>query len=216
MTMFPPSRPRTFLIAAAAILFPFGPLLAAENAATRPAAPAGSPTASATTAPSNDQAVADRKEQEITRVMEFLRVTQPDVYEQARSFREADPARFEKLIRGALGTVNRLEDVKRRDPRLFELKMKDLELAYKSLRLARELQRPDLAAADRARMSEELTTAVTTEFDVCQQMREHEIASMRTRLQDLDKQLQERAKDKDALIKQRMQDLVEKPARLEW
>jgi hypothetical protein len=65
-------------------------------------------------------------------------------------------------------------------------------------------------------MSDELTSVVTTEFDVCQQMREHEIASMRTRLQDLDKQLQERAKDKDALIKQRMQDLVEKPARLEW
>lgn len=213
MTTYPLPRPhRTYLFAAAALLFPLATALLADTPTTRPAA---SPAAAAT-APTTEQAAADRKEQEITKVMEFLRVTQPDVYDQALTFREADPARFEKLIRGALGTVNRLEDLKKRDPRLFELKMKDLELAYKSMRLARELQRPDLAAADRTRLSDDLTTVVTTEFDISQQMREHEIASMRTRLQDLDKQLQERAKDKDALIRQRVQDLVEKPPRLEW
>lgn len=216
MTTYPLPRPhRTYLFAAAALLFPVATALLADTPATRPAA-GPSAAASPTTAPTTEQAAADRKEQEITKVMEFLRVTQPDVYDQALTFREADPARFEKLIRGALGTVNRLEDLKKRDPRLFELKMKDLELAYKSMRLARELQRPDLAAADRTRLSDDLTTVVTTEFDISQQMREHEIASMRTRLQDLDKQLQERAKDKDALIRQRVQDLVEKPPRLEW
>ncbi len=173
--------------------------------------------AGATTAPaSTEQAAADRKEQEIARVMEFFRVTQPDVYDQAKSLREVDPARFEKLVRGALGTVNHLEAIKKNDPLLFDLKMKDLALAYQSLRLARELQKPGLTPAEHGSLATQLTKVVTDEFDICQQERQQEIADLRTRLQDLDKQLQERAKDKDALIKQRVQDLVEKPPRLDW
>ncbi|HVX83446.1 MAG TPA: hypothetical protein VH253_01380 [Phycisphaerae bacterium] len=213
---FAGNRRHKWLLGLVALLLGQTAYLAAQSVkppATRPARPA---IASTTTAPTTEQAAALKKEQEIARVMEFFRVTQPDVYAQAKTLRDADPAQFEKLVRGALGTVNHLEDLRKRDPVQFELKMKDLELAYKSLRLARELQRSDLDPAERQRISSDLHEVVTQEFDVCQQMRQEAITFIKNRVQDLDKELQDRAKQKDALINQRVQDLTEKSPKLEW
>lgn len=209
-------RRHLLLLGLTGVLLGQAAYLAAESVTSSATRPAETAIASTATAPTTEQAAALRKQQEIARVMEFFRVTQPDVYEQARTLRDADPAKFEKLVRGALGTVNRLEDLKKHDPVQFELKMKDLELAYKSLRLAREVQRSDLDPAEHQRIAADLQATVAQEFDVCQQMRQEEITFIKSRLQDLDKQLQDRAKDKDALIKQRVQDLTEKPPRLEW
>ncbi|HVS72258.1 MAG TPA: hypothetical protein VHQ47_13465 [Phycisphaerae bacterium] len=210
---FAGNRRHLLLLGLAGLILGQAAYLAAQSAkppATRPAA------LSAATAPTTEQAAAQKKEQEIARVMEFFRVTQPDVYAQAKTLRDADPAQFEKLVRGALGTVNHLEDLRKRDPVQFDLKMKDLELAYKSLRLARELQRNDLDPSERQRVSADLRAVVTQEFDVCQQMRQEAINFIKNRVQDLDKDLQNRAKQKDALIKQRIQDLTEKSPKLEW
>lgn len=191
----------------------FGAVLMGQAAGSGPTARAN---VASTTQPTTDQAAAEHREQDIARVMEFFRITQPDVYDQALTFKETDPARFEKLVRGAVGTVNRLETLRKQDPALFDLKMQDLTLAYKSMRLAKELQKQDLPAADHDRLMTEMTAVVTTEFDVAQQMREHEIAYLKSRLTDLDKQLQDRANDKDALIKQRTQDLLQKAPPLDW
>ena len=196
-----------------AVLLP-AVMLLGKSADKHPAAHA-TPAAAASSAATQPDA-AQRNADEIARVMEFFRVTQPDVYEQAIQFRDANPEQFEKLVRGAASTVNHLEDLRKRDPVLFNLKMQDLELAYKSFRMARELKRPDLPSADRTRLTADLSDIVAKEFDVCQQMRQHEVDFLRQRLQDVAKQVQDRAKQKDDLIKQRVQDLVDKPPRLEW
>jgi hypothetical protein len=173
-------------------------------AATRPAA----------TQPRKPEA--NKKEEEIARVMEFFRVTQPDVYEQATTLRDTEPARFEKLVRGAVNTVNKLEDMRKRNPRLFELTMKDLELNYRSLRLSRQLKRADLPTPDRERLTNELTGIVSTQFDIRQRIRQEEIEHLKQQLQALGDKLQSNEKVKDALIKKRVDDLVEKPPRLDW
>ena len=67
------------------------------------------PPAPATSAPTTDSSQPttktreQRHEEDINRVMEFFRVTQPDVFEKAKALRESDPAKFDKLIRGAVG-----------------------------------------------------------------------------------------------------------------
>jgi hypothetical protein len=156
------------------------------------------------------------KEQEIARVMEFFRVTQPDVYEQAKTLRETDPERFEKLVRPAFHTVRKLEDLRKRSPKLFQLTMQDLELNYRSLRLSRQLKRPDLPAGDREKMTTELTGIVSTQFDIRQQIRQEEIENLKTQLKELGDKLQSNESVKATLIKKRVDDLVEKPPRLDW
>ncbi len=191
----------TFAIASA-ILFPTH--LRADDKS--PAAPATQP------AKTKEQ----RKQEETARVMEFFRVTQPDVYEQAKSLRDNDTTAFEKMIHSAANTVNKLEDLHRRNPALFDLRMKDFELAYRSLKVAKEIKRPDITPSDRDQLTKDLTDLVSTQFDLRQKIRQLEIDDVQKQLADLSQQLQDRKADKDTLIKKRVDDLIETVPRLEW
>jgi len=209
-------RPRHTLLAVALMTVP-SLFLFAEN----PAPTATSTTRTATApaprpATDRDKERERKRQEEIERTMEFFRVTQPDVWEQARVLREKDPAKFEETIRKAADTVNTLQELKRKNPKLYELNLKDFELYYKSLRLAKSLKAPDLSAADKTRMTAELAQVLTDQFDNRQKIRQLQIDEQAQKLKELENQLKEREKIKAQLIKKRVDDLLEKPPRLEW
>jgi hypothetical protein len=194
-------------------------LLAEQKTPPRAAAPATTTSQPATTASAaelRERAKQARKEEELARVMEFFRVTQPDVYEQAKTLQATDPARFEKLVGSTVGTVNRLEELKKRSPKLFELRMRDLELNYQSLRKSRILKQPDLASSERERISGDLVIIVTAQFETRQRIRQQEIEELKAQLKALEANLEKDGSDKDARIKKRVEDLVERTPRLEW
>jgi hypothetical protein len=157
-----------------------------------------------------------RKQDDIDRVMEFFRLTQPDVFDQAQALRGSNPARFDRLIMGALPTVNRLEALRRKSQQLFDLSIQDLQLGYQSLRIAQRLKRTDLSDADRAKLTEQLKAVVAAEFVVQQQIRQLEINDLQQKVQDLDSQVKGREMDQQNIIQKRVQDLVERNPRLEW
>jgi len=157
-----------------------------------------------------------RRQDDIDRVMEFFRLTQPDVYDQALALRGSNPARFDRLIMGALPTVNRLEAIRRKSQQLFDLSMQDLQLGYQSLRIAQRLKRTDLSDADRAKLTAQLQAVVAAEFEVQQQIRQMEINDLQQKVQDLDSQVKGREMDQENIIQKRVRDLVERNPRLEW
>ena len=176
------------------------------------ASPGGGPEGPEPAARSAEQ----KKQDDINRVMDFFRITQPDVYNQAKVLHGTDPARFDRLIMGALPTVNRLETIRRRSEKLFALSMQDLQLGYQSLRIAQRLKRTDLSGADRANLTEQLRAVVAAEFAVQQQIRQWEIDDLQEKVLDLDSQVKDRDMDEEAIIQKRMEDLVERNPRLEW
>jgi hypothetical protein len=98
--------------------------------------------------------------------------------------------------------------------------MKDLELNYRSLRLARDLKKQDLSAEEKSRLLKDLQDVVSEEFDVRQQIRQLEIDEQAQKLRDLIKDLEDKLKKRDEvkadLIKKRVDDLQEKTPRLDW
>jgi hypothetical protein len=209
-------QPARIIAGLALILLPAAIALSADEKPHPATPPASAQPGQVATTRAAKPDPAKKKEEEIARVMEFFRVTQPDVYEQARTLRETDPAKFEKLVRPAIWTVNKLEDMKKRKPKLFELTMKDLELNYRSMRISRQLKNADLPAADRDKLTTELTGIVSNQFDLRQQIRQEEIENLKTQLKELGDRLQNNEKVKDTLIKKRVDDLIEKPPRLDW
>jgi len=214
----PISRGRAILFAGGFLACVFSSVLLLDAEARTPASlPAN---ASSQTRPTASQPAATRpdsqKEEEIARVMEFLRVTQPDAYEKAKTLRSQDPARFEMLVGATAPTVAKLEDIRKSSPRLFDLSMQDLTLNYKSLRLAHELKRTDLPDSDRMKFRQQLSEVVSTEFAVQQEIRQIEIDNLRQQVENLGHQLQDRQQNKDKIIDKRVGDLIEKPPRLEW
>jgi len=172
-------------------------LLAEEKAAEKPA----------TTAPAKTK---EQKEaEEVARVMDFFHRTQPDVYKQAHRLQETDPEKFKSLIQPAIRIVNMLEDLKKRDPEYYDLKMKEYQLAFQSRRLAEQLHRNDLTPADREKIMAELADIVSQEFDNAQQVRRKEIANIVARVKRLQADLSEREKNKDKHLNRRLNDLTD-------
>lgn len=212
-----PRRFRPLLIAAGVVLcaLPSAMSLLAEDAPVVLASKVATQPTTAATAPNPTKKDA-RREEEISRVMDFFKQTQPDVYEQALKLRDSDPARFEKVIREASGTVKRLDELRRNKPKLFDLTMKDLTLNYRSVRLAREAKRTDLTPEQRDRNTKELQKVVEEQFSLRQQIRQFEIDEAAQRVRDLENALKDRDKVKADLIKKRVEELLEKPPRLDW
>ena len=157
-----------------------------------------------------------KKQENIERVMEFFRLTQPDVYEQANALKGSDPRKFDKLILSALPRVNELDSIRKTNPALFELLMRDLELGYQSLRLAHELKRTDLTEAERNKLTEQLRKIIAAEFGVQQQIRQFDIDGLRQKLKSLDDQVKAREADRESILQKRADDLINGTPRLEW
>ena len=185
----------------AALMVAAGALFAGSGSVPASPSPPSTPPATRT----SDQ----RRQDDINRVMEFLRVTQPDVYDQARVLRVTDPLRFDRLILGALPTVNRLETTRKRSQKLFDLSMQDLQLGYQSLRIANALKLPGTSYADRKKLTDQLSAIVTAEFEVQQQIRQFEIDDLQQKVKDLDSQVKDREQGKAAILQKRLDDLIQ-------
>lgn len=180
--------------------------------------PGTTPAAAAPSTPTSQPATRtaeQKKKDDINRVMEFLRITQPDVYDRAVVLRDTDPEKFEKLISGASSTVNRLESTRRRNPRLFELSMQDLKMNYQTLRIAHQLQDPALPNKLRLDLTAQIKKLVADEFDVQQEIRRLEIEDLKRKIGDLETRVCDREQDKPTIIGKRIQDLTVNP-KLEW
>jgi hypothetical protein len=179
--------------------------------------PASQPTTSPTTAAQPATRTSEQRRQEdIARVMEFFRLTQPDVYEQATALRGSDPAKFDRLILGALPTVNRLEGIKKKSQKLFDLSMQDLQLGYQSLRISQKLKATGMAATERVKVTDQMREIVAAEFAVQQQIRQLEIEDLQQKVKDLDNRVKDREKDQSNILQKRMNDLVDGNPKLEW
>jgi hypothetical protein len=173
-------------------------------------------TNSATASQPATRTLEQRRQEDIARVMEFFRLTQPDVYEQATALRVSDQAKFDQLILGALLTVNRLEGVKKKSQKLFDLSMRDLQLGYQSLRISQKLKGTGLAAGERVNLTDQLRNIVAVEFTVQQQIRQFEIDELQQKVKDLDNRVKDRDKDQSSIIQKRVNDLVDGNPKLEW
>jgi hypothetical protein len=180
------------------------------------ATPRGPGTGTVSTTQPSTRTAEEKKQEDVARVMTFFQNTQLDVYEQANALRASDPAKFDKLIADTLPTVDRLEMLKKNKPKLFELSMKDVQLNYKTLRLAHELKRTDLTDADRKQIKKELQETVAQEFDVQQKIRQYELDELKGKVRKLDDQLKVRESDKGSIIQKRADDLIKGTTRSEW
>jgi len=182
--------------------------VSAKPATTAPAAAAKSPPASAP-AKTKEQ----KEAEEIARVMDFFKRTQPDVYEQALQLRATDPDKFKSLVQSqsVVCRVNSLEDIKKNDPEYYDLKIKDYQFIFLSKRLAEQLHRSDLTPADRAKIMADLNDLISREFDNAQQMHRKEIANIEERVKKLQATLEEREQNKDKYLKRRLNELAPPP-----
>lgn len=154
-------------------------------------------------------------------VLGFAMQNEPDIYKWLLVLREKDPKRYNDLIREFTPEVRKLSDLKKRNPDMFQLTIEDRRLYFQSLQLSRD-NPAATGPAEQAR-HQKLETVVKMQFEVRQKLRQVELDEAAARIQALQKQLdrlkselETRERNKDTLIEQRIEDLTNKNAKMEW
>ncbi|HTV48244.1 MAG TPA: hypothetical protein VMG59_07355 [Phycisphaerae bacterium] len=188
----------------------------AGNQVSAPATtePATQPASTQTTA--STQPTAPLTAAQIDQIMSFLKASQPETYHKAMELKRSDPNKFTALINKAAPSFIQLEELQRSDPVLFKLTLQDLAYTHRSFQLANELRQPGLAPEDQQNLKQQLIRVVTEQFDLRQQIRQHELDQLTTKINDLKVQLDQREKQRESIIQQRVDDLIGNPPSADW
>jgi len=153
---------------------------------------------------------------QIDQIMSFLKAVQPDTYHKAMELKRSDPNKFPALINKAAPSFIQLEELQQSDPVLFKLTLQDLVYTHRSFQLANQLRQPGLNPQDQQNLREELTHVITEQFDLRQQIRQHELDQLTKKINDLKAQLDAREKERQTIIQNRVNDLIGNPPSADW
>ena len=153
---------------------------------------------------------------QIQKILQFLKTTDPAVYEEALTLRQSKPAKFVKLISAAAPNFRRLENLQNSDPKLFSLTIEDLSLTHQSFSLADQLRQPGLTGQQTQHLRARLLKIVSVQFGVRQQIRKLELDRLMRKINELKAQYAQRQKNQAQIIAKRVADLIGKPPSVNW
>jgi hypothetical protein len=133
------------------------------------------------------------------------------------AFRE-NPDKVRQVLSPVFPKLMQLNNLKRRDPELYKLRLEDFRLNLATEDLAGQYrtatQAKDQAKADAVK--EQLHTKLTEHFKLRQKIQEHELEALEHKIADLRTQIEARRASADQLIDDRFNQLVAKPIKPEW
>lgn len=165
-----------------------------------------------------DHAQSQPSAQDMQEILELLKEQDPPLAQRLEAIRQTDPQRAQRMLGPHVPGLMRLAYLKRTDPEHFRLRMQDLKLDRQSRELARQIH--GLAAADMAaqrdRLTQELRAVLAQQFQVRQQLQEKMVQDLQQRLENLRLEVERRRAQKDQLIDQRFQELLQQNQGPQW
>ena len=145
-------------------------------------------------------------EEDRASVMGFMREHLPLIAERIEATRKTDPDMAEKMFGRVAPKVRDAMEVKERNPKLFELRTREIKAGVAVVDALREV-REALVANDDAKKSgadASLRKALEDQYDVRTSLRQHEIEDLKSRLERMQAEVNERASKKAAAIDELM------------
>jgi hypothetical protein len=185
---------------------------ATDNSASPPANAAPVLALPATTQP----ATASKPEELTQWILDLLQRFQPELYAKAVTLQKSDPKKLEQLLKNAVPNFRELKERQVNNPPLFQAYMKNLQLSYETVELAKRLRNFDGSADEKAALRDELGRRVSDQFDVVQQIRFLQLDELTAKVAKLRTQFSDRAAKKDDLVNKRVEDLMKPSPPLNW
>lgn len=139
-----------------------------------------------------------------------LKAMRPELAERISLAMDENPERVHEMVLREYPRLRFMISLKQRDPRMFHLRAEDIRLAYETQQLAENIHKlreagnvPRLEAA-----KDRLEQLLEEHYDVRHRLRQLEIARLEQRLEQLREELEQRAARRDALIRQRREELL--------
>lgn len=151
-------------------------------------------------------------ESELDEALALLERVKPELADQLASLRAEDARRAGRLVQQRFPRVRYLLRLKEADPALYELRVDELALTYQGRSLAGEYL--EARAADDNELAEavrdELSVLLAEQFEVRQQIRRRKLEKLERRIAELREQIEARSTERDTLIGQRLDELLER------
>jgi len=149
-------------------------------------------------------------EQQMAGAVEVLKAMRPDLAERISLAMAENPERVREMVMREYPRLRYMIALKRRDPKMFDLRAEDIRLAYQSQQLAEDIRKLDQAenVERREAAQAQLAQLLKEHYEVRHRLRELEIVRLEQRLEQLREELDERAARREAIIRQRLQELL--------
>lgn len=155
--------------------------------------------------PGRDDGPMELSDEDRAAIREFVSATAPGMAKAFAELEKRDPEAAEKRLREVAPRFRELLDLRKRDARLYELRMIDVREGREALEAAREIVRLDgegVATSDakHAAATARLRGAIAKQIDARGEAVAHELKKMQERIADGQADLLERGKKKDRLV----------------
>ena len=141
--------------------------------------------------------------------MQVLKDINPELAERLEKSQD-NPQRVRAMLQRYLPHIQKLVRLKKSDPELYKLKVKDTKIGLECEKLSRQFKEAK-HNDETDRMKEihgNVAELVEEHFEVRQKMREMELEKLERRLKEARKQLEKRAGSRKELIQARVNDLT--------
>jgi hypothetical protein len=205
------NRPETVLSAPPADVLPSGRTNAAEKPTTRPAGAVRRPGASESDGSKGYRGPAQLTAEQEQEVLDYLKSRRPEVYEEVVAQREKDPARYRRTLRSMYSFVARARKLPEGVAQAYE----SLQQTHVALwRLSREYNNSD-SPEKKLEIENSMKEQAGRQFEAEQLIRRHRLAELEEQIRNLKAELDQRAKDSEAVIRETVERLKRNVTRYE-
>ena len=155
-----------------------------------------------------DRRGTELSDEEVEIVLAIIAERQPTMAQRLTQLKESDPEQFRQSVARLVSNerLRPLMMMRRTDPEGFELHVAAMRAKAQAGRLRRQLHQIDSASAVEAQ--QQLRQAAEEVIDSEFKLREHELAQLRKRLEQLQQDLSHRRENRDELVEQYYQRLT--------
>ncbi len=150
-------------------------------------------------------------EQQLKHLFSILSEVNPELIDKIKTWQQVNPDRANRMLARMYGRMQDLIQLKMDDPPMYELKVADIKLDTRSRVLSLSYRR---TPTDEVR--DELLTVLKQHFEIRQKIREHELERLKSKIGELESQLEERAHNREKLIDKQFQSMTRKPGSRKW
>jgi len=171
---------------------------ASEKPTTRPSGAVRRPGASESDSSKGFRIPAQLTAEQEQEVLDYLKSRRPEVYEEVINQREKDPTRYRRTLRSVYPFVARVRNLPEDVAKAYEA----LQQTHVALwRLAREYNNSNSPEGKRG-IDNSMQEQARRQFEADQLVRRHRLAELEEQIRNLKAELDQRAKDSDAVIRE--------------
>ncbi|MEQ8186871.1 MAG: hypothetical protein ABRQ39_02775 [Candidatus Eremiobacterota bacterium] len=154
-------------------------------------------------------------EKQKSEVLSFIQKYMPSNYETLGEIKEVDPGRYNQILLENYRIMTDLRELANIDGEAYKDSLKAIKLEDESIKLARKYRKAR-EEEEKGQISKKLKSILSELFDLREKERARRIKQLEQELARLKESLNNRKKNKDTIVQQRMDELTGKKENLQW